>query len=95
MKKFIVGIVVVVSTLVIGCSSDTVEAVSEQHRYIQTEQGYDIGWTDLNTIVDTDTGVEYMIVEFGGSKGGVAVTPLYNADGTLKTAQGKAVTSYE
>lgn len=35
-------------------------------------------------IVDTETGVHYLIVSSTRADGGIGVTPLYNADGTLK-----------
>lgn len=36
-------------------------------------------------IVDKDTGVNYLLVS---TKGGIAITPLYNADGSLKVEGG-------
>ncbi len=33
-------------------------------------------------LVDQETGVEYLVVKYGGQRGGVSVTPLLNADGT-------------
>lgn len=35
-------------------------------------------------VVDTETGVHYLIISSSGIDGGIGITPMYNADGTLK-----------
>ena len=42
----------------------------------------------MSVICDRDTRVEYLVVKYT-MEGGVSVTPLYNADGTLKTYKGQ------
>lgn len=39
---------------------------------------------DTTEIVDTETGVHYLIISSRRVDGGIGITPLYNADGTLK-----------
>ena len=36
-------------------------------------------------VVATETGVHYLIISSSGIDGGIGITPMYNADGTLKT----------
>lgn len=35
-------------------------------------------------IVDNETGVHYLVISSSRADGGISITPLYNADGTLK-----------
>jgi len=73
MKKKIVALLTAVALACCGCSAN--EENTDRGRIIQTiKTGF-----NHKVIVDTDTGVMYYIcIETG-------VTPLYNADGTLRT----------
>lgn len=74
------------------CSSQESEssADAKSARLWGYQSGNTIEWvsgevSDLHSgiLIDQETGVEYLIVEWSGVyKGGLSVTPLLNADGT-------------
>ena len=87
-KRIIMTAVVLVTSLLIltSCSNKTYDKAANVHEdygngYFTTIKKW---WNDsmmYRIVYANDTGVEYMIVE-GYRRFGI--TPLYNADGTLK-----------
>ena len=63
------------------------EAKSDTNIKLYSEE-HGIVWRgDLTEIVDEETGVHYLIVDKGHTQGGVAITPMYEANGILKTSK--------
>ena len=83
MKKLVIGFVI--SIIMVGCGqTQTQETIkSSDLRFTQKEK-HEISSYNYRVIVDRETDVEYLVVDYGHG-GEVFVTPLYNADGTLKT----------
>ena len=85
MKKLIIGLAVAI--VMVGCAqTQRQESVNaDDSRFIKISRDY-IECKDYMVVKDKDTGVEYLVVTDNfTSKTGISVTPLYNADGTLKT----------
>ena len=89
MKKQIIMTAVVLVTLLMiltSCNNKTYDKVANVHEYygngyFTTIKKWGNGGMMYRIVYANDTGVEYMIVE-GYRRFGI--TPLYNADGTLK-----------
>lgn len=83
MKRLLIGLVF--SIIMVGCGqTQTQETIkSSDSRFMQKEK-HEISSYNYRVIVDKETGVEYLVVDYGHG-GEVSVTPLFNADGTLKT----------
>lgn len=79
--------VIAVALAVAGCGKDSsmevVETSTDSNFKVVNESF--IGFRTVMEIVDKDTGVHYWYV---GSSNGIAITPLYNADGSLKAEGG-------
>ena len=84
MKKLVIGFVI--SIIMVGCAqTQTQKSVkADDSRFIITSETYKDSIYYI-TIKDKQTGVEYLTISTNRTDGGVSVTPLYNADGTLKT----------
>lgn len=85
MKKLVIGFVI--SIIMVGCTkTQTQENVNADYsRFIKSSKE-EIDGKSYIVAKDKNTGVEYLIVydtDYGRT--GISVTPLYNADGTLKT----------
>ncbi len=63
-----------------GCSKED----PEQTRYIEYDQSNLINGFKFTEFIDRDTGVHYLAVDGGY---GIAVCPMYNSDGTIKTEE--------
>lgn len=74
-------ILILVAGHMSGCSSQE----SEETRYTAYERSKINGFR-FTELVDKDTGVHYLVVDGGY---GCAVSPMYNADGTIKTEEVK------
>lgn len=74
---------VFLSGLLIGCTTTESSAGSSlgfNMEYIESDL---VNWVgDFYLYEDTETHVEYMIYRLGGGEG-IAITPRYNADGSL------------
>lgn len=85
-KRIIMTAVVLVTSLMIltSCNDKTYDKAANVHE--DYGNGYFTiikKWNNYRIVYANDTGVEYLIVNLeGGYKFGI--TPLYNADGTLK-----------
>lgn len=75
MKKIVLLIVCLFMSA--GCSSSG-DNQTERFEMILEEDNYNFF---LEIIVDDETGIEYLIVR---QSKGIGVTPLYNADGSVK-----------
>lgn len=75
-------ILILVAGHMSGCSSQE----SEETRYTAYERSKIINGFRFTELVDKDTGVHYLVVDGGY---GCAVSPMYNADGTIKTEEVK------
>lgn len=85
MKKLL--IVLVISIIMVGCTkTQTQENVNADYsRFIKLSKE-EIDGKSYIVAKDKNTGVEYLIVyDTNYCRTGISVTPLYNADGTLKT----------
>lgn len=97
MRKIIV-MTLITATLLTGCASAdeesiTAESDKKSERFEMIEEIESDGnwygsndWSHVRKAVirDTQTGVEYLFIDTGLREGGITITPLYNADGTLK-----------
>lgn len=87
-KLGLVGLTTVATTLaIVGCDVDEVNKIeaSVDSNFTVVENVFNIDHKVAIEIVDEDTGVHYLILYNTYShKSGIAITPLYNADGTLK-----------
>lgn len=87
MKKLVIGLALAI--IMVGCGQNQTQAQKQEStkqnnsRFTQKEK-HEISSYNYRVIVDKETGVEYLVVDYGHG-GEVSVTPLYNADGTLKT----------
>ena len=79
----IIGIVVIVVTVIIYGITNPVNADTQYERYkfVTIEQYYDDNNTFTKIVCDPETKVLYAIID------GRLITPFYNADGTLRTAE--------
>ena len=85
MKKLVIGFVI--SIIMVGCTkTQTQENVNADYsRFIKSSKE-EIDGKSYIVAKDKNTGVEYLIVyDTNYGRTGISVTPLYNADGTLKT----------
>lgn len=94
MKKALVLGILIGAFAVTGCSDSSVEQSnlleSDQSAISLKEYGRMDNKNDIISgdyfkyyiMVDKDTGVEYIIVEYDGKK--ISVIPRYNSDGSLK-----------
>ena len=82
-KKMLLKIMILgLSLLMIGCSSNQDDAISDlKSKYIE-----DIRNNHILTVeyIDKSTGVHYLIVQ--EYQNTISVTPMYNADGTIKAS---------
>ena len=82
---YILGVVAgILLVLLVGCSKNdegnqNVTPVSEV--YIKKDMPDSVAWGFAYTLVDSETGVEYIVIRGGN---GVAITPRYDTDGQLK-----------
>lgn len=87
MKKLVIGFVI--SIIMVGCGQNQTQTQKQEStkqnnaRFTQKEK-HEISNYNYRVIVDRETDVEYLVVDYVHD-GEVFVTPLYNADGTLKT----------
>lgn len=83
LKKALLALALVVAFLAGACSVGIVDAGQNHPLKIwkQNENGYASTWN----VVDSNTGVNYVVVSTDAPNGGysVAITPRLNADGTL------------
>ena len=81
----IVVIVMVLISICIFCEcfteDDRVIQETEKERIVQISCDNPSVLSEADVLVDTDTQVEYLVIR---TKNGAAVTPLYEADGSLK-----------
>lgn len=85
MKKIIISILLVIAFVLVGCGSNDsskISATNDSHFIISYENEEHSQY--IYTLKDKDTGVCYLLILKVGT-GGSSITPLYNADGTLKT----------
>ena len=64
-----------------GCSTDNPSSSISIE-----QQTSDFDFLEIYKLVDKETGVEYLLVKKGVHQ---SLTPMYNADGTLKTEEVK------
>lgn len=81
MKKLVIGLIF--SIIMVGCCQTQEPTKADDRRFIITSETHKDSIYYI-TIKDKQTGVEYLTVSTNRNDGGVSVTPLYNADGTLK-----------
>lgn len=85
MKRLLIGLAL--SIIMVGCTkTQTQENVNADYsRFIKSSKE-EIDGKSYIVAKDKNTGVEYLIVyDTNYCRTGISVTPLYNADGTLKT----------
>lgn len=85
MKRLLIGLAL--SIIMVGCTkTQTQENVNADYsRFIKSSKE-EIDGKSYIVAKDKNTGVEYLIVyDTNYGRTGISVTPLYNADGTLKT----------
>lgn len=85
MKMLLIGLAL--SIIMVGCTkTQTQENVNADYsRFIKSSKE-EIDGKSYIVAKDKNTGVEYLIVyDTNYCRTGISVTPLYNADGTLKT----------
>lgn len=82
MKKLLIGLAL--SIIMVGCGQTQEPTKEDDSRFIITSETYKDSIYYI-TIKDKQTGVEYLTIPTNRPDGVVSVTPLYNADGTLKT----------
>lgn len=86
-KLGLVGLTTIATTLaIVGCDVDEVNKVeasvdshikvSREVKVADRQRAYEI--------VDKETGVHYLAITSDDYRAGSSITPLYNADGTLK-----------
>ena len=87
MKKLVIGFVI--SIIMVGCGQNQTQTQKQEStkqnnsRFTQKEK-HEISSYNYRVIVDRETDAEYLVVDYVYGEE-VFVTPLYNADGTLKT----------
>lgn len=81
MKKLLIGLALAI--IMFGCGQAQEPTKADDSRFIITSETYKDSIYYI-TIKDKQTGVEYLTISTNRTDGGVSVTPLYNADGTLK-----------
>lgn len=83
-KLGLAGLATIATTLaIVGCDTqevDNAEASVDSHIELYSET--EVGYIRVYEVIDEETGVHYTILN--RSNGGTAITPMYNADGTLK-----------
>lgn len=82
MKKLLTGLALAI--IMVGCVQAQEPTKADDSRFIITSETYKDSVYYI-TIKDKQTGVEYLTISTNRNDGGVSVSPLYNADGTLKT----------
>ena len=85
MKRLLIGLAL--SIIMVGCTkTQTQENVNADYsRFIKSSKE-EIDGKSYIVAKDKNTGVEYLIVyDTNYCRTGISVTPLYNADETLKT----------
>ncbi len=87
MKKIILIVSFMITFMLGGCVNSTVEA--NQDRPLKISYQNKGGNLQTYNIVDETTNVHYVVVAQLSSRGGVAICPRYNADGTLYTGEGE------
>jgi len=87
-KLGLVGLTTLATTLaIVGCDMQDVSNVeasvnSNIKLYAKTDMTEMGSSMEMYEVVDGETGVHYMVLN--RYNGGAAITPMYNADGTLK-----------
>lgn len=85
-KAFIVVCGLLVLGACVNRASQPVEAsVDSKFKVVGRSNVSIVGALFSTEIVDSETGVHYLIVSDYRAEGGIGITPVYNADGTLKT----------
>ena len=74
-------ILILVAGYMQGCSTD-----NPSYSISIEQQTSDFDFLEIYKLVDKETGVEYLLVKKGVHQ---SLTPMYNADGTLKTEEVK------
>lgn len=79
-------LLIILSITLLFNKQSQVEAYPEynRNRFVTIEQG-SLDFLDYRIVYDKKTKVEYMITDYNDRLLGVAITPLYNQDGTLLT----------
>lgn len=88
MKEKISLLLIAIGILMIGigiggCVSENISSTASSR--------YDERWEvrllnyDLTEVVDPETGVHYLLYDTGRSRGGTAITVMYDSDGKIKT----------
>ena len=87
MKKKISLLLLAVGILMIGigiggCVSENINSTAST----RTDDKWEIRLLnyDLTEVVDPETGVHYLLYDTGGSRGGTAITVMYDSDGRIK-----------
>lgn len=84
----IVFMIIAVVVIISSCTENTVredcKGENEPPVYMTAiDNGTIDAYTRYWIVKDKRTNTEYLIIRSGNSEGGVSVTPLYNADGSL------------
>lgn len=85
MKRLLIGLAL--SIIMVGCTKTQTQenANADYSRFIKSSKE-EIDGKSYIVAKDKNTGVEYLIVyDTHDFRTGISVTPLFNADGTLKT----------
>lgn len=93
MKKIIYAVTFLIMGMFIEACAMTASAEQEYPLKIwkENENGYSETWC----LVDENTGVNYIVVTTGDPRGGVAITPRLNLDGTLYITESHYQRVYE
>ena len=78
---FIGAIVGIMIFALVGCDDKLPKEVSESNNYIVESELNNTAWIPIYTLIDKETGVEYIIIRGGN---GIAITPRYDVNGELK-----------
>lgn len=82
---FVACVLVVLGACANGASQQVEASVDSGLRVIGSNYTSITSHIYSTEVVDTETGVHYLIISSSGIDGGIGITPMYNADGTLKT----------
>lgn len=81
MKRFLVCTTMILAFVMGACSSVPASAESDSILKLYNQGRY--GFYETHILVDEDTGVHYVVVTNYDYRGGTAITPRLNADGSL------------
>lgn len=83
MKKFLIAVLTLILVAAVTCCV-TIPADAAQDRPLKIWPQNENGRFMTLVVVDEDTGVNYVVVNFYAPNGsGLAISPRYNADGSL------------